>query len=62
MVLRISVILSIKKKKKGPALAPAAGLPESFADAGEFDEDAPLPAAFRTSNSAAGSAMARASE
>ena len=67
LIQRLSVALFISNARAllvrfDPALAPAAGLPESFADAGEFDEDAPLPAAFRTSNSAAGSAMARASE
>ena len=67
LIQRLSVALFISNARAllvrfDPALAPAAGLPESFADAGEFDEDAPRPAAFRTSNSAAGTAMARASE
>ena len=44
------------------ALAPAAGPPKSLADAGEFGEEAPLPAAFRTPNSVAGSQEARPSE
>ncbi len=45
-----------------PALAPAAGPSNSLADASEFDEDAPLPAALRTPNSAAGSQEACPSE
>ncbi len=67
LLQRLSVALFISNARAllvrfDPSLAPADGLPDSFADAGEFDEDAPLPAAFRTSNSAAGSATTRASE